>query len=237
MKKNYKYTILYITLMLLIIVSISSCTVDKTITFQPKPGDLLFQDGVKNSFTNAIEKVTTGYNGANFSHIGIVAKDNAGKLVVIEAKDKVQITPISKFLSRSLDKNESPKVIVGRLLPKYQYLIPQALAFAYKQVNKPYNNIFDLNNTNAYYCSQLVYESFKEANGGKPLFKLYPMTFISPDTSKTSIVWKKYFKKLNSPVPEGEPGCNPGQISKSKKIKIIHAYGIPTGWTKRVNAE
>jgi hypothetical protein len=201
--------------------------------FQLKPGDLLFQTGQRNSFTTAVEKVTNGYQKAKFSHVALIAKNKQGNLVVIEATTNVHITPISHFLDRSLDKNNNPKVVVGRLILKYRYLIPKAIAFAFKQVGKPYNDNFDINSTNAYYCSQLIYQCFKVANNNKPLFKLYPMTFKNPDTGKIFALWIKYFKELKCPVPEGKPGCNPGGISQSKKIKIIHAYGMPTGWTKK----
>ncbi|MHC4724324.1 MAG: hypothetical protein ACYS9V_08765 [Planctomycetota bacterium] len=41
--------------------------------FEPKEGDLLFQDLDCGPLCDAIEKVTTGYQGSNFSHVGILA--------------------------------------------------------------------------------------------------------------------------------------------------------------------
>jgi len=43
-------------------------------------------------------------------------------------------------------------------------------------------------------------------------------------------VWKTYFAELGVPVPEGKPGLNPGGISRSPVLRIVHAYGIPAGW-------
>ena len=42
--------------------------------------------------------------------------------------------------------------------------------------------------------------------------------------------WVDYFRDLNAPVPEGEPGVNPGGISRSPKVAIVHSYGRPAGW-------
>ena len=41
-----------------------------------------------------------------------------------------------------------------------------------------------------------------------------------------------YFSKLGVSIPEGQLGINPGSISCSSVLTIIHAYGIPSGWEK-----
>ena len=193
--------------------------------FKPLSGDLIFQEGKENSFTKAVQEVTSGYHGAKLSHVGIVFyKSNIP--FVLEAKDKVQSTPLEKFLYRSCDKNGAPKVIVGRLIKKYQNLIPKAIQIGKSLIGLPYNDTFDIKNNKAFYCSQLVYYCFKGANNGIPIFKLYPMTFKSPKTGKTFGIWKEYFKKLKTNVPQEKPGLNPGGMSKSPNIKIIHTYGI-----------
>ena len=55
------------------------------IGFVPESGDLLFQDLDCGPLCDAIEEVTTGYDGANFSHVGIATLDDNGSVVVIEA--------------------------------------------------------------------------------------------------------------------------------------------------------
>ena len=55
------------------------------------------------------------------------------------------------------------------------------------------------------------------------------MTFLDPESNDTIDVWKEYYKKLNIKIPEGELGINPGIMSLSSKIDIIHYYGKPTG--------
>ena len=193
--------------------------------FKPLSGDLVFQEGKENSFTKAVQEVTSGYNGAKLSHVGIVFY-KGNKPFILEAKDKVQSIPLGKFLYRSCDKNGNPKVIVGRLIKKYQNLIPKAIQIGKTLIGLPYNDTFDIKNNKAFYCSQLVYYCFKKANNGISIFKLHPMTFKSPKTGKIFGIWSEYFKKLKTNVPQGNLGLNPGGMSKSPNIKIIHTYGI-----------
>jgi hypothetical protein len=195
--------------------------------FTPQAGDLLFQDSDCGVLCDAIEKVTEGYQGMNFSHIGIVAKDANDNFVVIEAVSSgVQATPLQSFLSRSFDNKGRPKVVVGRLKEPYLYLIPSALKEAFTLRGKPYNKVFVIGN-DTYYCSELIYEIFLRANDNKPLFLLQPMTFKDPDTGVTLPAWKEYFSRLNVPVPEGQPGINPGTISRSPVLTIVYEYGTP----------
>ena len=199
-------------------------------SFELREGDILFQDLDCGSFCNAVEKVTRGYNGSKFSHVALVVKDKNGELAVIEAISKgVCLTPLHIFLAKSKDKNNNPKVMVGRLKSKYKLLIPKAIEEAYKLIGRPYDDVFCITN-NDYYCSELIYAVFKTANKGKPLFYLYPMTFKDPETGKTFPAWIDYYKELNKPIPEGELGNGPGSISLSRKIQIVHLYGIPTGY-------
>jgi len=196
-------------------------------SFQIKRGDLLFQDSDCGAPCDAIEKVTTGYRGSSLSHIGIAEKDSNGQWIVIEAiSEGVVKTPLNEFLNRSHDAEGNPKVIVGRFEQKYQSLIPDALKEAETLIGNPYDDIYRIGD-DRYYCSELIYEIFKKANSEKPVFKLYPMTFIDPDTGETFPAWVDYFEELNKPIPEGEPGLNPGSISRSPVIRIVHHYGHP----------
>lgn len=202
----------------------------RTERFVPQPGDLLLQDLDAGPLCDAIERVTEGYRGAEFSHVGLAARPRDGRLVVIEATSQgVVRTPLDEFLGRSHDADGKPKVVVGRLRGEYRALIPRALAEAERLVGSAYDRVFAIAN-DRYYCSELVYEVFRRANGGRPVFGLAPMTFKDPTTGLTMAVWSDYFRKLNAPIPEGRPGTNPGSLSRSPKLRIVHAYGKPTGW-------
>jgi hypothetical protein len=203
-----------------------------TAPFTLQSGDLLFQDLDCGPICNAIESVTHGFQGAQLSHMGIVNRDSAGTLTVIEAISAgVVATAADSFLSRSHDQNGQPKVLVGRLKEPYQLLIPNALRCLDSLLGKPYDNIFIIGDQR-YYCSEMVYEIFKRANRNQPLFELTSMTFKDPATGVTLPLWETYYRKLEVPIPEGEPGINPGSISRSDKISIIYIYGKPDGFTQ-----
>jgi uncharacterized protein YycO len=150
--------------------------------FALQPGDLLFQDIDCGPLCDAIERVTIGFQGANFSHVGIAARDDRGNFIVIEAiSNGVVITPLKTFLARSSDARHQPKVVVGRVKEPYRHLIPSALKEGLALKGKPYDKVFVIDNE-AYYCSELIYEIFLRANTNKPLFKLQPMTYKDPET-------------------------------------------------------
>jgi hypothetical protein len=67
----------------------------------------------------------------------------------------------------------------------------------------------------------LIYEAFKQANNQNDFFELEPMTFEDPKTQNFFPAWIKYYKELNTEIPEGKEGINPGLISRSNKIQII----------------
>ena len=179
-----------------------------------KSGDLLFQSMNCGPLCEAINEVTSGYQGHDFSHLGLVYIKNDSILVIEASGSSVKITPYETFKTYTAE-----KMFVGRLKRKYRALIPEAIAFALQQIGVPYDEEYVYNN-GKYYCSELLYDAFLYANK-KALFDLFPMTFKSPKTEEYFEVWVDYYKKLNIEIPEGKPGCNPGGISTSDKLKII----------------
>lgn len=200
-----------------------SCTQD----FKLQEGDLLFQDLDSSPLCEAIELVTPGYKGANFSHIGLVVSNN-NTLKVLEAiPPKVMLTSIDDFLNRSFDINGNPKVIVGRLKSKFKKSIPDAVAYSKSKLDIQYDEVFLINN-NSYYCSELIFEAFKKDS----IFQLQPMTFLHPNTKDTLQVWKDYYSDLEVEIPQNKEGINPGIMSLSNNIEIVHIYGVPDGMKK-----
>lgn len=197
-----------------------SCTKN----FKLQEGDLLFQDLDSSPLCDAIELVTPGYNGANFSHIGLVVLDNDTLKVLEAIPPKVMITNLDDFINRSFDKNGYPKVIVGRLKKEFTNSISNAVSYSKSKLEITYDEVFLINNE-TYYCSELIYEAFLNDS----IFELKPMTFLHPKTKDTLKVWKEYYSDLNTNIPEGNPGINPGIMSLSNKIEMVHFYGIPDG--------
>ena len=197
-----------------------SCTKN----FKLQEGDLLFQDLDSSPLCDAIELVTPGYNGANFSHIGLVVLDNDTLKVLEAIPPKVMITNLDDFINHSFDKNGNPKVIVGRLKKEFTNSISNAVSYSKSKLEIIYDEVFLINNE-TYYCSELIYEAFLNDS----IFELKPMTFLHPETKDTLTIWKEYYSDLNTNIPEGNPGINPGIMSLSNKIEMVHFYGIPDG--------
>lgn len=185
-----------------------------------RQGDILFQDLDCGDACNAIESVTEGVNGMDFSHCGIVAEVD-GELKVVEAYGMVQAVNISDFLARSHDDKGQPKVLIGRLKARDKKLAIKSAELSKTYIGKGYDKAFTMGD-DTYYCSELVYECFKTANNNKPYFPLNMMTFKAPGSDEFIPYWVTYYKELGLEIPEGEKGINPGAISRSRQLEIIN---------------
>lgn len=204
--------------------SICSLQAQKFHAQEFKAGDIVFQDLQCGPLCNAINAVTKGYQGKDFSHVGIVV-NYQNQLGVIEAiGSKVQFTSLNIFLGRSFDAMGKPLVIAGRLKKKYTKTIAKACNLAIASMGIPYDDRF-LPNNDSLYCSELIYAVFLDAAKEKPLFKCQPMTYKQPGSEAFFPAWIDYYAQLHSAIPEGKMGLNPGLISRSSKIKIIYQYG------------
>ena len=196
-----------------------------------KKGDFLFQDLDGSPLCDAIESVTPGYNNFNFSHIGIVIDvenlNDTGSYNYVKVAEalpgNVKIVTLNEFLNRSYDKFGNPKVIVGRLRNEHRESIEEAISFIQKQIGKPYDQIFSMNDS-SFYCSELIYRAFEKDN----IFSLKPMTFLDSSGNEYMDAWLDYYSKLNQIIPQGELGINPGNMSLNKKIDIVHYFGEPS---------
>lgn len=183
---------------------------------QLKTGDLLFQNLDCGPLCDAIESVTEGFDGHDFSHNGLVYVKGESVYVIEAMGSEVKMTPLQSFAARS-----SHKLYVGRLKPKYQPLIDRAIQFSLNNLHVPYDDVY-LYDNGEYYCSELIYDAFKYANNGKPFFTLEPMTFKTAGKDEYNPAWVEYYQKLNVAIPEGKPGINPGGMSRSDKIEILN---------------
>ncbi|MCX6111882.1 MAG: YiiX/YebB-like N1pC/P60 family cysteine hydrolase [Proteobacteria bacterium] len=215
---------------LLVILFLVSCTKEKD--FKLKKGDLLFQDLDCGPVCDAIELATPGLDGARLSHVGVVSRVEKGNVYVIEAfVNGVEEVRFKDFILRSSDKKGKPKVLVGRVNLD-EKLLDKAIEKARSVIGAKYDTGFNFDiSDNKYFCSELVYDAFRDENN-KPIFELKPMTFKEPGTNKTKEVWLQYFRDIKIKAPEGGMGISPGEISRSKYVNIVHAYGCPDGWSK-----
>jgi hypothetical protein len=185
------------------------------------PGDLVFQDLNCGDLCDAIEKVTEGINGRDFSHCGIIVIENDSASVLEAIGKKVQVTRLHTFLDRSKDHHTNIKnCVFARIKNKDAFFKGKAVQYAVSKVGNPYDDIF-LMDTTSWYCSEIIYAAFKHANNGQDFFKLYPMTYKDPATNQFFPAWVNYYKDLKHDIPEGLPGLNPGGISRDEKLEIL----------------
>lgn len=175
-----------------------------------KHGMLLFQQLECGSFCEAIMRVTPAYNGKHYSHVGIVFETDTAMFVLEAISRGVVLTHIDSFINRT----GKDKICVGIVPDEFIPDKDSMLIF----LNKPYDSVFSINN-DAYYCSELVYMLYKNKKK-QHFFNLYPMTFKQPDTKEFFPSWIDYFRSMQTPIPEGELGINPGIMMNEKNIVI-----------------
>lgn len=113
---------------------------------QFKEGDIVFRSG---------HNYPVMYiSSSRITHCGIIVNTPSG-LQVLEANGRVKLTSIEDFFGKNIGKAKS---LTKRVFPK-------GIKVDYKKyVGKPYDNQFLLGN-NSYYCSELIYEIYKEQYG------------------------------------------------------------------------
>lgn len=195
--------------------------------FVIKHGDIIFtQIG---SSQNAISAVTEGYRGAHVNHVGVALKNNKGTFVLEAFPPEVRVTNIDVFLRRSNDAEKKPRYLVGRLNSSFSSLVPLAIDYGLQLRDLPYDQFY-LTDEKALYCSELVVDMFKAANGGEPFVVERPMSFRDKVTGEILEAWTHYYQQFGMEVPDGEPGSNPGDISKDPRLEVVHIEGKLTGY-------
>ncbi len=195
-------------------------------TFQN--GDILFQDLGCGAVYDAINGVTRGYADAELNHCGIVRVSQDGVFVIEAISPRVHVVPIKVFLNRNVDNQNRPTVMIGRVTEDVYSLVPAAVEFCFARTGLMYDPLFMPGEAN-FYCSELIVEGFRVANGGNAVFPKNPMTFKSPDTGEILPFWIQYYSRFGVEVPEGVPGSNPGTLSLDPRIKIVDQLGSIRG--------
>lgn len=180
-------------------------------------GDLAFSFIGKEG--NAISAVTEGYRGARVNHMGVVIANGDGVFVLEAFYPEVCLTRIEDFQLRSNDTAGKPRLMFGRLQQSHRKLIDPAIQYGLAKVDIPYDPLY-MTDEAALYCSELVIDMFKHANGGIPFFVEKPMSFRDTKTGLLLESWIDYYAHFGRQVPQGEPGSNPGDISRDSRVDI-----------------
>lgn len=220
-----------------LLVVVLGCSDERVSVSDLRGGDLLF---VVNGQGNNITDVTDGVDGLGIDHIAVFSDGN-----VVEAIPEYGVVenPLDSFLVRLSDRES---VLVGRI---EGVDVEESVANARKFLGRPYDDIF-MPSDSAIYCSELVQKSFvfkdrlkerdhnvkgmavvrddvKDMNpkvtgsGDKHfVFGTIPMSFHD-STGNVTEFWAKFYSARGLAVPEGEPGTNPGQLSRDPNVKIL----------------
>lgn len=186
----------------------------------PKDGDLAFQISEMSDFTKAITDVSAMRDSIKFAHVGIIFIDR-GKPFVIEAIPKGGVTTITleAYLSDALTIDGKPGVVIKRV--RQDFSAERAIETAKSFLGQEYDWNF-LPDNGKIYCSELVYESFTDAEGNK-LFQTGPMNFRNAEGDIPDY-WTELFHKLGTDIPQGVPGTNPQDMSQEPIIEEVHRY-------------
>lgn len=174
-------------------------------------GDLLF---CSSDTANAITAVTSGVDGLPIDHVAVVHRigGDQGPLFVIEAvKPCVRLTPINDFLE------ENALVIVGRV-GVADLDVHLSVRHCLAMVGKPYDDLY-LPGDSAVYCSELVQMNYV-TTANKQIFSTIPMSFHD-ESGQITDYWTDFYARHGMAVPEGEPGTNPGELSRRPQVSIL----------------
>lgn len=191
-----------------------------------KTGDLIFS--FIGADANAISDVSYGYQGARVNHMGVLLNTSHGSFVLEAFPPEVRLTKLEVFSRRSHDDAGTPRMMLGRLDQEFHQLIPPAVDYGIAQRNIPYDRLY-LTDEHTLYCSELVVDMFRHANDGTTFFPETPMSFRDGQSGQIHPTWEQYYAYFGMPVPEGEPGSNPGEISLDTKIEIYDVIGSIPG--------
>ena len=199
----------------IILVIFTLCVTMSMVSLDLQEGDLLFSCS---SDENAITSVTSGVEGLPIDHVAIVHRIGGehGPLFVVEAvKPMVRITPVDTFLL-SIDNH---CVLVGRVNVPID--VNGSVRRCLLMVGKPYDDLF-LPGDSAIYCSELVQMNYVSSEGER-IFSTIPMSFHD-ETGCVTEYWQSFYAEHGMVVPEGVPGTNPGELSRSPLVTIIGWY-------------
>ena len=183
------------------LVAVSLCLAASGCQTQPfTRGDLLFHVVASG---NAITDVTPGM----IDHVAICL--GADSVVEAIPHKGVVVTPIDTLRQR-----EAGYYIIGKVRKADRQA---SVSRARRYLGRRYDALFLADNEDIY-CSELVQLSFVNRKG-EPLFAPIPMSFHDA-TGRITPYWQQFYEQRGLSVPEGQPGTNPGELSRRQCIRL-----------------
>ena len=186
-------------------------------------GDLVFM-GIPQDYSISEESMdgaisaATGDGGLNLIHVAIIEMADDGPYIIdATLKYGTDRHPLDSTIRQfTLKGGEQPVYIVKRL--KDNKLAKEWIEKAKSFCGQPYDMRF-LPDNGAMYCSELVRESFLGAEG-EYLFDEKPMNWKN-EKGEIPVYWTQLFALLGMDVPQGVPGTNPQDMSKSPLLETV----------------
>ncbi len=159
----------------------------------------------------AIEGVT----GSNYSHCGVVVKDESGNWQVFESIKLVGPVSLESWTNRGRGR----KFAAYRLKDENATVIPKLLAALPKYAMRPYDVRYRMDD-DFIYCSELIYKAYRDATG-KPLGKLIRLGDMN---------WRPYVATIRKyeggPPPLDRKMITPIDLSKAPQLKKVFDNGM-----------
>lgn len=208
----------FIILSLVAVLSVA-CRSEKVDTL--KTGDLVFV-GIpmdysldESSMDAAIASATGNPDSLNLIHVAIAEVDAEGKWIIdATIKRGIDRHPLDTFVTDFTLKDGSlPVFIVKRL--KDPSKAAEYVSNTRKYLGRPYDLHF-MPSDDSLYCSELVRDCYVGPDG-EYVFDTVPMNFKDAD-GEFPLYWRQLFERLQAPIPQGLPGTNPQDMSKSPAL-------------------
>lgn len=215
---------MFIPLLVMLMSVISGCCRSTKLA----DGDLLFVASSGDAgMDGAISSATSDGSAVPFVHVAVVDIAEDGSEWVIEATPRkgVDRHPMSVFIEDNRDEGGNlPAIMVFRLMGRgldLEGCVERAGALC----GLPYDFSF-LPGNDAYYCSELVYESFLHRDGSH-VFEAAPMNFKDSDGNMPEY-WEELFAGMGMAVPQGVPGTNPQDMSRDGRLQCVGPLAFPS---------
>lgn len=187
-------------------------------------GDLIFI-GIPANYTLNSDSMAdaisdaTGNDTLNLIHTAI-AEVKGDSVWVIDATIKYRTDrhPLDSMIKSFTLKDGSLPVFIVKRLPD-SCNVDAAVERAKTYCGRDYDLYF-LPDNEPMYCTELVQVSYLDSKGN-PLFQNKPMNFKNKD-GEYPVYWVQLFERLGVPIPQGIPGTNPQDMSKSPLLSPVN---------------
>lgn len=203
-----KTTKVLLGLILVFLISIS-CIKPSTDFSQLKDGDIIFQTS-NSGQSKAIQLATHSI----FSHVGIIYK-KGNELMVLEAVQPVNLTPIQEWISRGDNQYYLVKRLKNKALLTSE-TVQKMKTIGESYLGKNYDLYFEWTDEKMY-CSELVWKIYQRGAGISlsPLKKMASFDLTSPIVKQ--IITERYGNK----IPLNQSVVAPSDLANSELLETI----------------